>query len=48
MTGNFHKYSDIDKFYMPRKLGGRVIKEINVEKFPQNNIYLFIYLFIYS
>ena len=28
MTGNFHKNSDIDKFYMPRKLGGRGIKEI--------------------
>ena len=22
MTGNFHKNSDIDKFYMPRKLEG--------------------------
>ena len=28
MTGNFHKNSDIDRFYMPRKLGGRGIKEI--------------------
>ena len=28
MTSNFHKNSDIDKFYMPRKLGGRGIKEI--------------------
>ena len=28
MTGNFHKNSDIDSFYMPRKLSGRCIKEI--------------------
>ena len=27
MTGNFHKNSDIDRFFMPRKLGGRGIKE---------------------
>ena len=28
MAGNFHKNSYIDRFYMPRKLGGRGIKEI--------------------
>ena len=28
MTGNSHKNSDIDRFYMPRKLGGRGIKQI--------------------
>ena len=28
MTGNFHKNSDKDRFYMPKKLGGRGIKEI--------------------
>ena len=28
MTGNFHKKSDIDRSYMPRKLGGRGVKEI--------------------
>ena len=27
MTSSFHKNSDIDRFYMPRKLGGRGIKE---------------------
>ena len=28
MTSNFHKNSDTDRFYIPRKLGGRGIKEI--------------------
>ena len=28
MTGHFHKKSDIDKFYMLRKLDSTVIKEI--------------------
>ena len=28
MTRDFHKNIDIDRFYMPRKLGGRGIKEI--------------------
>ena len=28
MTSDFHKNIDIDRFYMPRKLGGRGIKEI--------------------
>ena len=28
MTDNFHKNSDIDRFYMPRKLSDRGIKEI--------------------
>ena len=28
MTSNFHENSDIARFYMPRKFGGRGIKEI--------------------
>lgn len=28
MTSNFHKNSDTDRFYIPRKLDGRGIKEI--------------------
>ena len=28
MTGNFHKNSNIDRLYMPRKLDGRGIKEM--------------------
>ena len=28
MTGNFHKNSDIDRFYTPRKLGVRGIKKV--------------------
>ena len=28
MTGNFCKDSDIDRFYLPRKLGERGIEEI--------------------
>ena len=28
MTGNFHKNSNIDRLYMPRKLDGRGTKEM--------------------
>ena len=30
MTSNFHKNSNINRFFMPRKLGGRGIKEIMI------------------
>ena len=32
MTNNFHKNSAIDRFYKPRNLSGRGIKEIMTKK----------------
>ena len=30
MTGNFHRNSDIDRLYLPRKMGGRRLKSIKL------------------
>ena len=30
MTGNFHRNSDIDRLYLPRKMGGRGLKSIKL------------------
>ena len=30
MTGNFHQSSDIDRLYLPRKMGGRGLKSIKL------------------
>ena len=30
MTGHFHRISDLDRLYLPRKLGGRGLKSIKL------------------